>query len=326
MERLQELQRLCAEADKVHGATHPELRWHLPKLQLLRGLLTVPLTGHLVHAQQQLQQATQTVHQFRARRSPLLEGLKPREPEPELGLYLLAEAALGARVFNWDLVAPGEADAAALRRFDEAAQFYAAPFDTAIDADGIADAGQLRDREMEVLAYNSCLTAAGSFLLNAPRPPATNPRDGPVFLPKQVFQMDPILSVGTSSDIIFSQVQDPEPLSVAAGRRRAGEALERALQLNRGLLPEQRHNAPAAATLQAMACLYADTRDYLYATGLFETANKTVAEVYGPTSLEQAHVHKLRYEFLAGVGSEEEAKAASHEVVHLLKRLDQMPC
>ncbi|TPP52947.1 hypothetical protein CGC20_27365 [Leishmania donovani] len=324
-DRVEELLRLATAAYDKHGSTRPELRWLRPKLLVLKGLLTIPLTGHLLHAQRCIEEAANYVDALTKRKNLLLDGLKERTHEPELGLYMLLQAEIAARVFDWD-VAPGQVDGDVVNMFTDAAGYYADPPNTTLDGDAIMSESKLAEQRFEVEAYTCCLRSYAAFLLGAPRPKATTTRDSPVFLAKQLFSLNPLLTVATSSSLIFSDVRNVSELPLDMCRRRTGDALDRALKLNRMLYPDFRQNAPAASTLMTMACMYADTRDYLYATGLFESANKAVTYNFGDTSLEHVFLQKLRYEFLAGVGSEQEAKTASHEVVHLLKRMDALPC
>lgn len=323
MARLTELTQCCAAACRTHGSQHPELRWLEPKLTLLKALLTIPLTGHLLHAQQYIDTATKQVHEFTQRSNLFLDGLKPRTQEAELGLYMLLQAEMAARIFNWCLP-QGQVDGSVMEAYSDATEFYANPFNTAIEADGIMSEKNLHERRFETDAYACCLRSFASFLLGAPRPKATSTRDSPVFLSHQLFSLNPLTSVATSSHYIFSDVKETVELPLDLCRRRTGESLDRALQLNRRLYPEHRMNGSAAWTLLTMACMYADTRDYLYATGLFETASKAFAYTYGSASMERVFLLKLRYEFLAGVGSEQEAKTASHEVIQQLKQIDAM--
>ncbi|GET85567.1 hypothetical protein, conserved [Leishmania tarentolae] len=324
-DRVEELLRLATAAYDKHGSTHPDLRWLRPKLLVLKGLLTIPLTGHLLHAQRYIDEAAKIVDALTRRQNLLLDGLKARTHEPELGLYMLLQAEVAARAFDWD-VAPGQVDGDVVNMFTDAAGYYADPPNTTLDGDAIMSERKLPEQRFEVEAYTCCLRSYATFLLGAPRPQATTTRDSPVFLPKQLFSLNSLLTVATPSSLIFSDVRNLSELPLDMCRRRTGEALDRALKLNRMLYPDFRLNAPAAATLLSMACMYADTRDYLYATGLFESAKKGVTYNFGDTSLEHVFLQKLRYEFLAGVGSEQEAKTASHEVVHLLKRMDALPC
>ncbi|KPA73647.1 putative mitochondrial hypothetical protein [Leptomonas pyrrhocoris] len=324
MSRVDELLRLSAAAYGKYGTTHPELRWLRPKLLVLKALLTIPLTGHLLQAQQLVLQALSYVDSLTRRTNLLLDGLNGRVQEPELGLFLLLRAEMASLIFDWE--APvGQVEDDLLHAYDEALRFYPEPYVTTIDADGIMSETHLPTRRFEAEAYTCCLRSYARFLQNAPRPPATSTRDAPVFLPKQIFSLNPLLTVATSSPLMYSDIRNTVPLTLESCRRRTGEALDKALKLNRMLHPELRQNPTAASTLLAMACMYADTRDYLYATGLFESAKKAVVQVYGEASLEHVLVQKLRYEFLAGVGSEQEAKTASHEVIHLLKRVDSLP-
>nr|CCC51306.1 conserved hypothetical protein [Trypanosoma vivax Y486] len=325
MNRIDELLKLSQMAAEKHGRDFPDIRWTPPKLLPLKGILTIPLTGNLARARELVDDAAKVVYEFNRRAKPILEGLTVRKQEPELGLFMLAQAEIAARVFDWSLP-PNEVDMGVIGMFEAAAKFYSSPCNTALNADGIMSTENLDERRFEAEAYVSCMLSYGTFMLNAPRPPGKSSREKPVFLPKQVFSTSPIATVATSSDIIYTDVQQPAPMTVEVTRKRAGEALERGLSLNRQLFPEQKQNPKAAWTLLSMASLYADTRDYLYATGLFASAEKAVVENYGSASLERLLVLKLRYEFLAGVGSEQEAKVAAHEVVQLLKRIDSMHC
>ncbi|KAG5511925.1 hypothetical protein JKF63_07750 [Porcisia hertigi] len=323
-DRVDELLRLATAAHDKHGSTHPELRWLRPKLLVLKGLLTIPLTGHLLHAQQCIEEAAHYVDGLTKRKNLLLDGLKERPREAELGLYMLLQAEIAARAFDWDL-APGLVDGDVMNMFTDAAGYYADPPNTTLDGDAIMSERRIPEQRFEAEAYACCLRSYATFLLGAPRPRAKSTRDSPVFLPKQLFSLNALLTVATPSSLVFSDVRNVSELPLETCRRRTGEALDRALKLNRMLHPDFRKNALAASTLLTMACMYADTRDYLYATGLFESAHKAVTFNFGDTSLEHVLLQKLRYEFLAGVGSEQEAKTASHEVVHLLKRMDTLP-
>ncbi|KAG5486974.1 hypothetical protein CUR178_08401 [Leishmania enriettii] len=323
-DRVEELLRLATTAHDKYSSTHSELRWLRPKLLLLKALLTIPITGNLLHAERHIKEAANSVDALTKRKNLLLDGLKERTREPELGLYMLLQAEIAARAFDWDL-APGQVDGDVVHMFTDAVEYYADPPNTTLDGDAIMSERKLPEQRFEAEAYTCCLRSYAAFLLGAPRPKADTPRDAPVFLAKQLFSLNPLLAVTTPSPLIFSDARNVSELPLDMCRRRTGEALHRALRLNRMLYPDFRQNAPAAATLMTMACMYADTRDYLYATGLFESAKKALVYNYGDTSLEHVFLQKLRYEFFAGVGSEQEAKTASHEVVHLLKRMDALP-
>ncbi|EKF32861.1 hypothetical protein MOQ_003276 [Trypanosoma cruzi marinkellei] len=324
MDRVDELLKLSRKAAETHAEKNPDLRWNVPKLLLIKGILTIPLTGHLGHAQEHINEAAKLVYESLRRKQPILDGLLARKQEPELGLFMLVQAEMAARVFDWS-VSPNEVDKGVMKMFEAAAKFYSSPYNTALDADGIMSADGIEERRFETDAYASCLLSYGTFLLGAPRPPGTSRHDTPVFLPNQLFTMSPICTVSTSSDIIFSDVREPASMAIDLVRKRTGETLERALEINRNLYPEHKQNPKAGWTLLAMASLYADMRDYLYATGLFSSAEKALVGNYGNNSLERLLALKLRYEFLAGVGSEQEAKTAAHEVVQLLRQMDSIP-
>lgn len=326
MDRIDEALCLAVAAHKKHGANAPDLRWHEPKLLLLKALVTIPLTGNLAFAHKYIYQANNVVLAMKQRTNLLLDGLKDREFEVEFGLYNLLLAEASARMFNWSLTA-GEADAAVIREFEHAAQFYATPFDTALNADGIMSEKTAHERVFEIEAYCCCLLSYATFLLNAPRPAATSIRDTPVFLPGQLFSFNALATVAASnSNMLYAEVGERVNFTIEDCRTRTGNSLMRALEVNRAIHPEdQKENPLAAWTLAGMACMYADTRDYLYAVGLFESAHKNFYTNYGPVSMENVLLQRLRYEFMAGVGSEQEAKTASHEVVGLLKQMDKLP-
>ncbi|KAH9599189.1 hypothetical protein LSM04_008926 [Trypanosoma melophagium] len=323
MKRIDELLQICRNIAVKQDMVGTDFRWYVPKLLLLKGILTIPLTGNLEHAREHIDESAKIVYEFLRRKQPILDGLVPRKQEPELGLFMLAQAEIAARVFDWS-VGVNEVDKDVLEKFEAAAKFYSAPYNTTLDADGIMSTEHLDDKKFEVDAYSSCMLSYGTFLLNAPRPPGVSSRDSPVFLPKQIFSMSPITTVKTSSDLIFADVHQLVPMTIDVSRKRTGESFERALQLNRALYPYHKQNPKAGWILLAMASLYADMRDYLYATGLFASAEKTLVENYGNISLEKLFALKLRYEFLAGVGSDQEAKATGHEVVELLKQIDSI--
>lgn len=359
-------------------------KFYIPKLLLLKAILTIGYSGHLLHAKKCVDEAAAYVHGLQKRSHILLDGLREgeRPAEPELGMFLLAQAEMMARIWNWGggkliqarktstreeddsssssrgngetnaMVA--ELDEDVFEAFDNSAGFYAAPFTSNTKADGIMDLSLVAEREFEVHAYAVCVLSLATVILGVPRvastsnsvvaslfashtgskqkesPPmfsAVHQDSKPVFLSQQLFSLHPpLLSLDCPSLITFSDSSRLRPFSVEEARRMAGVLLKRALELVRALYPDDRDHPLAVQILTAMACLYADTRDYLYASGLFESARRgTYMHYGGPRSIEGIFVDKLRYEFLAGVGSEEEAKTAGHEIVQHLREVDQLP-
>lgn len=345
-------------------------KFYVPKLLLLKAMLTIGSSGHLLHAKKYVDEAAAYVHGLQKRSHILLDGLREgeRPAEPELGLFLLAQAEMMARIWNWGegkmLKSPkssssskapemvAELDEDVFEAFDNAGGFYAAPFTTNTKADGIMDLSVVSQREFEVHAYAVCLLSLATVILGVPRVAnassstaasllvssanakgsspvfsAVHQDKKPVFLPQQLFSLSPpFLSLDRPCSTIFSDSSRLRPFSVEEARRMAGVLLKRALELVRGLYPDDRDHPLAIQILSTMACLYADTRDYLYASGLFESARRGTYVCYGgPLSIESIFLNKLRYEFLAGVGSEEEAKTAAHEIIQHLKEVDQLP-
>lgn len=340
-------------------ASSDSWKLYLPKLLHLKAILTIAHSGHLLRAKQYVDQAAERVHLLRKRSHVLLDGLRDgeRPAEPELGLFLLAQAEMMARVWDWnggktimvskpnssEKIPAGELDEDVFDAFENAAGFYAAPFTTNTKADGIMDLSLIPEREFEVHAYAVCVLSLAVTLLGVPRATPPGVASGsksngpvlrsvhedtkPVFLPQQLFSLSPaLLAVQSPSSVIFADSSRLRPFTVEEARRSVGRMLERALQLVRALYPDDRDHPLAGQILTVMACLYADTRDYLYASGLFESARRAVHNRYGgPLAVESVFLEKLRYEFLAGVGSAEEAKTAGHEIVHHLKQIDALP-
>lgn len=336
LERVDQLIARCEGAMRAKAATSvspDSWKFYIPKLLLMKAILHISHTGHLLQAKQMVDAAASVVHDYRAFTNPLLNGLKTRESEPEMGLFMLAQAELMARIWNWgNETAPVErvqVDEDVLEAFDNAAGFYAAPYSSNTHADGIMDVEKVKERAFEVHAYVVCLLSlVNNVLLRCPRPPGTTSHDRPVFCPQQQFSLySPLTSVVSPSLISFTDSSRLEAFSVEKARKMAGRMLERGLQLSRALYDDEPHHPLTCSILAAMACLYADTRDYLYASGLFEAARKGLVKQYGGSlSPEVMFLDKLRYEFLAGVGSNDEAATAAHDIVQRLKLMDQLSC
>lgn len=376
LERIDQLMRRCeaamAEVEPSHqkkeamegstmsnGFDWESWKLYIPKLLLLKALMTIANSGHLLQAKQYLDEAVAYVNRLQKRSHIVLDGLRSGQhpAEPEMGLFWLAQAELMARIWDWsggrsrfiqkpngEKVSSAELDEDVFDAFENAAGFYAAPFSTSTKGDEIMNLERVSEREFEVHAYVVCLVSLATVLLRVPRPPtslgvnrspqsqsdefsAVHRDSKPVFLPQQLFSLQPpFFTVHSPSPIIFTDSSRLRPFTVEEARRNVGVLLKRALELVRALYPNDRDHPLSAHILSVMASLYADTRDYLYASGLFESARRAVNSNYGgPLSLEGVFVEKLRYEFLAGVGSAEEAKSAAHEIVQHLKQIDSFP-
>lgn len=89
-------------------------------------------------------------------------------------------------------------------------------------------------REFEVQAYASVQASYATFLLNAPRGQGTSRHDAPVFLPQQLFTFNPIQLIRVPSTYLYGNTDGHKmTLPLQRCRQQTGEALERALKLNR---------------------------------------------------------------------------------------------
>lgn len=83
-------------------------------------------------------------------------------------------------------------------------------------------------------AYASVRASYGTFLLNAPRGQGTSRHDAPVFLPQQLFTFNPIQLIRIPQKYMYGNADGHKrSLSLQKCRQQTGEALERALKLNR---------------------------------------------------------------------------------------------
>lgn len=104
LDRIDELIRLCRKVHATHGAKHPQFRWSVPKLLLLKALLIMASTGNLFLAQSLIDDAAELVFQMtaKANQPSLITSLQGRDYEAELGLFMCAQAEIASRIFNWN--------------------------------------------------------------------------------------------------------------------------------------------------------------------------------------------------------------------------------
>lgn len=159
-------------------------------------------------------------------------------------------------------------------------------------------------------AYASVLDAYSNFYLSFSRVNQV--------LPPWVFhQYAPALSMPMLplSDPFTTRYSTSKVTCTA--RRTLGTAQtmsERALKINRVIFPDRRDNLKSAMHLATMALVYAEARDYLHCSGLFNSAMRVVESNYGRGSEEVLDLLKVMEAFQRSIGSPKEAEATRHKV------------
>jgi tetratricopeptide (TPR) repeat protein len=100
-------------------------------------------------------------------------------------------------------------------------------------------------------------------------------------------------------------------------RKVAVMCLDRALRINRKLYPEDRNNLKATALLRGLGCCYADAKDYIYATGMFNSALRAVEANFGRVSEEYLEVLRLQEHTQRRLKNDKEADATAHTITVL---------
>lgn len=70
LDRMDELIRLCKKVHAAHGTKHPQFRWSVPKLLLLKSLLIMASTGNLFMAQTLIDDAAEMAFKMTANEGP----------------------------------------------------------------------------------------------------------------------------------------------------------------------------------------------------------------------------------------------------------------
>eukprot|EP00658_Telonema_sp_P-2_P072096 TRINITY_DN61287_c0_g1_i1.p1 TRINITY_DN61287_c0_g1~~TRINITY_DN61287_c0_g1_i1.p1 ORF type:complete len:109 (-),score=37.82 TRINITY_DN61287_c0_g1_i1:231-557(-) len=68
------------------------------------------------------------------------------------------------------------------------------------------------------------------------------------------------------------------------------------------------HNLKAAYILRSLACVYSETKDYLYATGLFGSVERTFMHHYGSDSTELLDLFSLQEQYQRQIGATREGE------------------
>eukprot|EP00331_Platyophrya_macrostoma_P035218 CAMPEP_0176459402 /NCGR_PEP_ID=MMETSP0127-20121128/33251_1 /TAXON_ID=938130 /ORGANISM="Platyophrya macrostoma, Strain WH" /LENGTH=530 /DNA_ID=CAMNT_0017850323 /DNA_START=100 /DNA_END=1692 /DNA_ORIENTATION=- len=321
MDQINVLLRLAAKAAETHGSHHHSLKYVPIKLTVLKAILTIALQGDLYKARDLISQACLLAESLLGGKASMLEDVTL---DPITGILLLLQAEINARIFNWSHFPKEMVDEEVMLMFQRACEFYSGKFESTAANAGIMDVAVPSranysvpvDAETAPLDmvlrehYETCLLSYGNFLLSAPR---SNPKET-IFPKGESFTRNALIAIASGSDMIFDECQAAKSLPIATARKQSEAALDRALKLNRKLLPEKRHNEKAGWALLSLACCFGDLRDYLYATGLMSNATNTFRDVYGENSEEQLFLLKLEERLLNGMGSAKESETRLHKI------------
>lgn len=330
MDHVTQLIRLADIAASTHGASHPSLKYVPVKLTVLKAIITVALDGNLATAQSLIMSAAGIVEEWGQKRHLLGDV----NQDPILGILMLLNAEISARIFNWTGYQRNESvDNDVLLKFQQACEFYSGRFASPTEVDGIMNPkaesistytkGQTASEDLILRDhYSTCLLSFGNFLLSAPR---SNPKET-IFAKGEAFCRNAITTIASGTDMMFDDCRVPTLLKVQTARKQAEVAFDRALKINRMLLPDNKHNEKAGWMLMSMACCFGDLRDYLYATGLMSNATNTFREVYGELSEEHMFLLKLEERLLNGMGSAKEAETRRNRIAALSEERSTFKC
>lgn len=175
---------------------------------------------------------------------------------------------------------------------------------------------EAKDRDTLRDAYTSALLAAGNYLICSVRPPPATPPEEPMFLGMQLSSSLPFTRAVEVAVVDASVPAEMMAIEEKIAKRKAQMYLERALKINRKVA-EDTQNAKAGWILRSLACLYAELKDYLYASGLFNSSLKIMQSTYGERSLEAIGVLKLMERFQRIIGSQKEAEVTQRQIEQL---------
>jgi hypothetical protein len=99
------------------------------------------------------------------------------------------------------------------------------------------------------------------------------------------------------------------PCATQRAQKLATAYADRAMRINRKIFPDSRNNARAASALRALAINFTDVRDYLYASGMFNSAERTFEALYGRASEEMIELLMLQHRMQTVLKNDREAEA-----------------
>jgi len=292
--------------------------WLRPKLYVLKALLKLLRDGTIVQARKMFEQAGDTIQSFTVKSDAIVDDSFVNVPA-EIGIAFLLRSELAMRELPIDMSSVHHngttqtvtLDTQLMSQLETLSLYYPNMIATShLERDSIMilpahAASSERD------AYTTVLMALGNFFLSFPR-------KGGVFPAGCSFTMSPLLTVGDGATMQYrGGPTSPMEMSLPLARKRSADFLQRGLKLHRLLFEHDPNNFKAGWLLVTLACLYADGRDFLSATGLFNKANTAIVENYGSNSEEFLRFLRLELAFLRGANSRE-AEARQRHINQIL--------
>lgn len=228
---------------------------------------------------------------------------------PEIGLYLTLHAQMRERLsgFNWGSYA---FEAETYESVEQVISNFHRQFKDPMTQNkthgdiAIVMQGNTHFRD----CYSVCLLGIAQLYQRCPREHANE-----VIFPRYLLSnsLVDIMPVGAPSHTFQKDRVNKREIAPDAHRKIPQLYLERALKINRALYPDDRKNATAAYILRGLATIYSEMRDYLYASGLFESADDAYVANFGENSYERLELLHLREDFQRRIGSTNEAAVTS---------------
>jgi hypothetical protein len=113
------------------------------------------------------------------------------------------------------------------------------------------------------------------------------------------------------------------PCGTQRARKLATAYADRALRVNRKIFPTARNNSRAAAALRSLGVCFTDVRDYLYASGMFNSAERAFEELYGRVSEENIELLQLTHRMQVVLKNDREAEATFHKLQAIQAEFDE---
>lgn len=113
------------------------------------------------------------------------------------------------------------------------------------------------------------------------------------------------------------------PCAARRGKKLATAYADRAMRINRKIFPERRNNTRAAASLRQLAICFTDVRDYLYASGMFNSTARTYEEIYGRVSEEHLEVLEKAQYMQDLLKNDKEAAATKNKIGEIKAEFDE---
>jgi hypothetical protein len=279
---------------------------------MLKAILNLPLTGDLWKSSLELQSMLDYLFQRNNAKNSGYNLLKQDfeyTMDDELGLVSLMDAEVLARRFGWCRYPEPIMDKTIADRYKAATVHFSSRFERVSPSNDYMHFNKMEDdTELDRWyreSYTTTMTSYANFLLSIPREEPNG-----VFGDRELFMISRFQYVALGGEGPQPPTECEEPLKYSLGQtqKNANTALDNCLKMNRALFPDDKMNPKAGWILLALGCSFGDMRDYMYATGLLNSAKNTFFECYGEYSEEYLHLLQVEERMFRGLGSTEEAE------------------